>query len=99
MKRVNCNEKEEEKVERILARIGEKVELESISMVIGRNDMIIVKTGNIMTKKYKFKGEKERLEDDLTEREKKMQREIRKIAVIERKKGKRIWLNNMVRFR
>ncbi|KAK1131957.1 hypothetical protein K0M31_016099 [Melipona bicolor] len=67
--KIICNEKKKEKVvERILARIGEKVKLESISM-----------------------GDKERLEDDLTEREKKMQRELRKIAVIERKKGKRIW--------
>ncbi|KAK1131912.1 hypothetical protein K0M31_016059 [Melipona bicolor] len=45
IKGVNCNEKEKEKVvERILARIGERVELESISMIIGRNDMIIMKT-------------------------------------------------------
>lgn len=88
IKRVNCNEKEKV-VEKILARISEKVELESISMVIGRNDIIIMKTGSIeqkrgiMTKRYKLKGKKERLKYNLTEREKKMQRELKKIAVIE----------------
>ncbi|KAK1120254.1 hypothetical protein K0M31_012616 [Melipona bicolor] len=61
--------REKEKVvERILERIGEKVELESISRIIGRNDMIIVKTGSIEQKRgimrYKLKEEKERLEDD-----------------------------------
>lgn len=88
IKRVNCNEKEKV-VEKILARISEKVELESISMVIGRNDIIIMKMGSIeqkrgiMTKRYMLKGKKERLKYNLTEREKKMQRELKKIAVIE----------------
>ncbi|KOX70227.1 hypothetical protein WN51_05663 [Melipona quadrifasciata] len=67
-------------VERILARIGEKEELEDREQKRG-----------IITKRYKPKGDKERLEDNLTEKEKKMQRQLRKIAVIERKKGKRIW--------
>ncbi|KOX74657.1 hypothetical protein WN51_13091 [Melipona quadrifasciata] len=54
--------------------------------------MIIEQKKDIMTKRYKLKEEKERLEDDFTEREQKMQRELRKIAEIERKKGKRIWI-------
>lgn len=46
--------------------------------------MILVKTRSleqkrdIMSKKYKLKGEKKRLEDDLTERKRKMQRELKK---------------------
>lgn len=57
--------------------------------------MILVKTGSleqkkgIMSKKYKLKGEEEKLEDDLTEWKWKMQRELRKIAEKERKRGRR----------
>lgn len=76
------NEKEKV-IESILEKICEKVKIESINKVTGRNDMILVKTGSleqkrgIMPKKYKLKGEKERLKDDLVERE--------------RRKGRRIW--------
>ena len=51
------------------------MEVESINRVAGRNDMVEVKIGSleqkrgIMADKYKLKGEKERLEDNLTERE------------------------------
>ena len=93
------NEKEKEKiVERIMEKIGEKVEIENINKVVGRNDMILVKSGSLeqkrdtISKNYKLKEEKKRLEDDLTERERKMQRDLRKIAEKERKRGRRTWI-------
>lgn len=66
--------------------------------------MILVKTGSleqkrdIMSKKYKFKGEKERLEDDLTERRLKMQRELKKRLWKTNGKEERLGLD-MERFR
>ena len=44
-----------------------------------------------MANKYKLKGEKEWLEDDLMEREWRMQRELTRIAEKERKRG-RTWI-------
>lgn len=90
-----------EKVERIMEEIEANVEMEWIRKIRGKEggvgEMVVVRLGSreqkrqVMEKKRKLKGRKERIEDDLTWEERKMKWKVEEIAEKERRKGNRVW--------
>ena len=91
-----------ERVEEVLRKIDAKVEIEEVKGIgkeTRRGDrMVLVKLKKwehkreVMGKKRVLYGSSERIEDDLTWEERKMQYKLRKIDEEERSKGKRTWV-------
>ena len=86
----------------IMEKLGARVDIEEAYRVgaetEGRESMMIAKLADteqkkeVMGKKKCLKGMEERIEDDLTVKEREMQRRLKVIAEEERRKGKRVWV-------
>ncbi|XP_067215679.1 golgin subfamily A member 6-like protein 6 [Linepithema humile] len=90
-----------EAVERLMAEIGAKVEIEEMRG-LGRNiergtETLWVKLKKeeqkreVMRRKRELRGRKEIIREDLTWRERRMEWKLEEIAKEERRKGKRVW--------
>lgn len=93
-----------ERVEKILGEIGAKVEIEEVRRIggvgeMGRDgEMVLVKLGNeeqkweVMEKKKRLRGRKERITEDLTWKERRVRWRLGEIARKEQEEGKRVWI-------
>ncbi|KAK2578561.1 hypothetical protein KPH14_012208 [Odynerus spinipes] len=91
-------DKVREGIEKLFKGMGIEEGIESVREIRGREGMVVVrmkdkdKKKKVMEARRNLKGKRERVEDDLTWRERKMKRNIEEIARKERNKGKVVWV-------
>ncbi|KAK2577116.1 hypothetical protein KPH14_003278, partial [Odynerus spinipes] len=91
-------DKVREGIEKLFKGMGIEEGIESVREIRGREGMVAVrmkdkdKKKKVMEARRNLKGKRERVEDDLTWRERKMKRNIEEIARKERNKGKVVWV-------